>query len=237
MSKWPKQLPVLTSTQERIREDFMKHWHEILPRQYSAIESFNHGYPLRKGKAGIQTGQRVLEIGAGLGEHIAYEDLSQVEYYALELREEMAVSIRARFPQVRTVIGDIQNGLDFPAGYFDRVIAIHVLEHLPDLPRALAEIHRLLSVTGHLDIVIPCEGGLAYTLARRISAQRIFEKRYKVSYDWFVRSEHVNTPAEIILELDRFFRRDSSRYFPLMLPSINMNLVIGLKYSPLSGAR
>jgi ubiquinone/menaquinone biosynthesis C-methylase UbiE len=34
--------------------------------------------------------------------------------------------------------------MPFEDGYFDRVIAIHVLEHLPDLPRALREISRLM---------------------------------------------------------------------------------------------
>ena len=44
-------------------------------------------------------------------------------------------------------------------------------------------------------VVIPCEGGLAYSLARRISAQRIFEKRYGMSYRFFIESEHINVPA------------------------------------------
>ena len=26
----------------------MKHWHEVLPQRYSAIESFNDRYPLRE---------------------------------------------------------------------------------------------------------------------------------------------------------------------------------------------
>ena len=39
----------------------------------------------------------------------------------------------------------------------DRVLAIHVLEHLPDLPRAVAEMHRLCNkATGKLYVVLPC---------------------------------------------------------------------------------
>jgi SAM-dependent methyltransferase len=233
MSAWPKQLPVLTPEQERIRDDFMKHWHEVLPARYGAIESFNHRYPLREWKGAAKENPRVLEIGAGLGEHILYEDLTGVDYYALELREEMAARIRDRFPQVKTAVGDIQRHLDFPDRHFQRIIAIHVLEHLPNLPLALKEIHRLLSPSGRFDVVIPCEGGLAYTMARRISAQRIFEKRYNMSYDWFVKSEHVNRPHEILAELGHYFQLDHSRYFPFILPSIAMNLVIGLRLSPL----
>ena len=47
-------------------------------------------------------------------------------------------------------------------------------------------------------VVIPCEGGLAYSLARRVSAQRIFEKRYGMSYRFFIESEHINVPREIM---------------------------------------
>jgi len=70
-------------------------------------------------------------------------------------------------------------------------------------------------------------------MARRMSAQRIFEKRYKMSYDWFVRSEHVNLPGEILDELDTYFQIDHSRYFPFRIPSVNMNLVLALRLSPL----
>ena len=232
MTRWPKQLPALTPEQANAREDFVKHWHEILPNYYGIVEGFNHRYPLKDWAASTSKRQRILEIGAGLGEHIRYENLSHVDYHALELREEMAVCIRERFPQVKTVVGDIQEKLDFPAHYFDRIVAIHVLEHLPNLPAAVKEIYRVLSPSGRLDVVIPCEGGLAYTLARRISAQRIFEKRYQMSYDWFVRSEHVNLPDEILGELEHCFHRDRSQYFPLRIPSITMNLVIGLRLSP-----
>jgi len=232
MPRWPKQLPVLTPEQACVREDFLKHWHEVLPNRYGAVEAFNHRYPLKDLATSLPERYRVLEIGAGLGEHIEYERLSGVEYHALELREEMADRIRERFPQVKTLTGDIQETLDFSDHYFDRVVAIHVLEHLPDLPAALKEIHRVLSPSGRFDVVIPCEGGLAYTMARRISAQRIFERRYRMPYDWFVRSEHINMPDEIFGELRHHFHQDRSRYFPLRIPWVVANLVIGLRLSP-----
>jgi SAM-dependent methyltransferase len=233
MTTWPKQIPALTEEQARIREDFIKYWHEVLPRNYGAIERFNHVYPTRN-LPQSDGAYRVLEIGAGLGEHIGYEDLRGVEYYALELREEMAAEIRQRFPHVETIVGDIQKPLNFPPHYFHRVVAIHVLEHLPNLRAALEEVHRILHPAGRFDVVIPCEGGMAYTLARRISAQRLFVKRYKMEYEWFVRSEHINVPAEILEELSLYFSKEESRYFPFLVPSVQMNLVIGIRLSSLA---
>jgi len=225
---WPKQIPQLTVEQERIRDDFMRHWHEVLPSRYSVVERFNHGYAVHSEFAGAKT----LEIGAGLGEHLVFEQYQDEDYWAVELRTEMAEAIKRKYPRVHTIVGDCQQRLPVEDASFDRALAIHVLEHLPDLPSAIAELRRVLKDQGRLVVVIPCEGGLAYGLARRISAQRIFERRYKVSYDWFVKSEHINLPREIIAELKEHFEILERRYFPLRLPIITANLVIGLTMRP-----
>ena len=229
---WPKTLPCLTAEQQRISDDFMKYWHEVLPRRYGLVDDFNHRYPVRQA---ARTFQRTLEVGAGLGEHLAYERLTPeqaAQYVALELRPNMAAQIKQRFPQVQTVVGDCQKPLDFPSGSFDRILAVHVLEHLPNLPAAIAEMHRLSTPDGRFHVVIPCEGGWAYSLARRISAQRIFEKRYGQSYDWFIQREHLNRPEEILWELNRYFRVIHRAYFPLRVPWIFCNLCIGLTLEP-----
>lgn len=229
VSKWPKQLPPLSPEQQRIRDEYVAYWHTVLPRRFGAVETFNHGWPA----ALRRRGERTLEIGAGLGEHLEFEPTPESgEYVAVELREPMADEIRQRYPNVEVVTGDCQQRLPFEDGSFDRVMAIHVLEHLPDLPAALSELHRLVRPDGRFVTVIPCEGGLAYSLARRISAQRVFEKRYNMSYDWFIASEHINMPDEIVEECDRYFTLMSRRFFPLRVPIVTANLVIGLEYVP-----
>lgn len=233
--KWPKRLPELSEEQRRIKDDFMKYWHEVLPNRYGVIERFNHGFPARTVEKFLNSTSKIrtLEIGAGLGEHLDWEKLENQAYHCIELRPEMAAEIRKRFPQVEVSADDCQKKTGFKSGSFDRVIAIHVLEHLPDLPRALDEIQRLLRLGGILQVVIPCEGGLSYQLAREISAKRIFQKRYKQSYDWFIQSEHINFPKEILEELEKRFRILGQSYFPLKVPSVNLNLCIGLNFVPL----
>jgi SAM-dependent methyltransferase len=229
-TKWPKQTPELTDEQERIRDDFVEHWHHVLP-SYSAVEKFNHGWPAKYAKPGTRT----LEIGAGLGEHLEYEPAPLPgEYVSNELRGPMADEIRRRYPDVEVVTGDCQERLPADDASFDRVLAIHVLEHLPDLPAALKEIRRVVKPDGRLLAVIPCERGLAYAAARRVSAKRIFQKRYKMSYDWFIASEHLNLPREIMEECDRDFTLVNRRFFPFRVPSVQTNFVIGLEYKPRS---
>jgi ubiquinone/menaquinone biosynthesis C-methylase UbiE len=117
----------------------MRHWHEVLPKRYSVIERFNHGYAARGGVAGGKT----LEIGAGLGEHLAFEQHHE-DYWAVELRGEMAEAIKTKYPRAKTVVGDCQERLPLEDASFDRALAIHVLEHLPDLPSAVAELRSVL---------------------------------------------------------------------------------------------
>lgn len=230
-AQWPKRLPVLTPEQLRIKDEFMLAWHEILPRRYSVLERFNHGYPAGRRPKGAGR-IRTLEIGAGIGGHLAFERLSDQDYHAVELRPEMARRLKETYPQCQVSVGDCQRRLDFADGFFDRVLAIHVLEHLPNLPAALREIRRILKNDGQLCIVIPCEGGLAYGLARAISTRPAFRRRYHQSFDWFIESEHINRPAEIEHELKQLFSVVHRRYFPLAVPLTTVNLCLGLTLAP-----
>lgn len=233
--KWPKILPPLTPEQKRINDDFMAYWHEVLPRQYSIADRFCHQYVLRHPSASFR---RTLEVGAGLGEHLLYEKLTpeqEREYVALDSRQNMIERLKARFPRIRACMGDCQTRLDFPESFFDRILAINVLEHLPDLPRAIEEFHRLCDKqSGFLSVVIPCEGGLAYGLARRLSAQRIFRQRYQCPYELFIGREHINLPWEIYEELDRRFNIIERTFFPIPIPFEFCNLFIGLTLRPKS---
>ncbi|MFZ4816736.1 MAG: class I SAM-dependent methyltransferase, partial [Phototrophicaceae bacterium] len=225
MTVWPKPAPQLTPEQQHIREDFYNYWLTELPKRYSVIEEFNHGYPLRSARTGFS---RTLDIGAGRGEHVGYENLNEQEYVAMDLRPELLSATASRYPQIKTLVGDIHERQPFEDGYFDRILAIHVLEHLPNLPVALDEVRRLLAKGGQFSVLIPCDPGFAYSIARNISAKRMFIQRYHMSYDWFVAAEHINPPHEILAELTQRFQIVHQVYFPLGVPIIPLNLVIGM---------
>lgn len=227
-NRWPKQVPQLTSQEQKIRSDFMRTWLSVYPRDYSVMEKFNHEC-LKTSR--LPSSCRTLEIGAGLGEHLKYENLVIQEYYALEIRDDFIKTIQQRFPGVKAICGDIQQKLNFPDGFFDRIMAIHVLEHLPNLPGALREIRRLIKPQGFCEFVLPCEGSLAYSLAREISAKRLFKKLYpKVSYDIFIKSEHLSTFEEIMVEIKKEgFVVEDAVFFPIPLPVVFCNLAAGLR--------
>lgn len=234
LSKWPKVRPPLTEEQEAVWEDFYSLWHEVLPRRYRVVERFNQRFAKRYQHAGVRT---TLEIGAGMGAHLDYERPSLEEernYHVIELRESLAKHIREKHPLVNVTVADSQSGLPFEDNSFDRCIAVHVLEHLANLPACLSEIRRVLDKQrGQLLAVIPCEGGPVYALARRLSARTIFEEAYDMPYAPFIQREHLNRPYEILAELETDFTVVRRRFYPLpFVPMTTINLCIGLVLRP-----
>jgi len=225
---FPKILPSLTEEQKIIKDDFMEHWLKVLRKKYNIVDNFNHKVVSKNKQKDFLT---TLEIGAGIGEHLNYEDLSENQkrnYFALEKRENVINILKKEHPDINAVHGDAENKLPFEDNFFDRIIAIHVLEHLPNLPAALKESSRVLKETGLLQVVIPCEGSIAYSIARKISAERIFKKKYKMDYNWFIKSEHINKPNEIFEELGKFYKIKKKFYFPIPIPFEFCNLCIGI---------
>ena len=209
----------------------MQHWLEVLPGKFVAFERFSQCYPVVNSTPGFVT---TLEVGAGIGDHLEYESLSPEQrrnYYAVEMRPNVAEKLREANPDINVIVADAQEPLSFEDRFFDRILAVHVLEHLPNLPACIKELHRVCR--GELLVVIPCEGGLAYSLARKISAERIYHKRYGGSYKWLYTREHINLPPEIREELKPYFRIEHREFFPLGVPIATVNLCIGYRLTPL----
>ena len=75
-------------------------------------------------------------------------------------------------------------------------------------------------------------GRARYSLARRLTSKRLFEREFGRDYDWFIRYEHINVPWEIEGELEKRFDVADARYFPLRIPAVSVNLIIGLTMRP-----
>lgn len=88
---------------------------------------------------------KLLEVGPRWAFARRFQRMPGIEYVGLDL-------VR-RGPEV-TVTGDV-TALPMPSGSFDAVICIHVLEHVDDDRRALAELYRVLKPGGWAIITVP----------------------------------------------------------------------------------
>lgn len=220
---WPKPKPQLSDEQEAIVADWSKHFlGSVKTSQFDWISRFDHEFAAKSAMSSLRT----LELGAGTGTHLSYEPLG--DYVALERSPDLAAEIPRR-EHLTTVLNDCEEGLPWRENSFDRVLAIHVLEHLYNLPAAADEVVRVLKPDGLFAVVIPCEGGRIYSTGRRFTTQKRFEKRYGVPYDWIIRFEHCNTAQEVIEVLSTRFQIRRSEFFPFRVRSVDLNIVIGLE--------
>ena len=221
-AKWPKQRPELSQEQRRIMRAWYDYWLPLLNQRFGMVGKFNHNFALRSSNRGLKT----LEIGVGEGRHAELE--ASENYYGIELTP--------GFMQYRTrmVAADAEKGIPFQSNSFDRVLAIHVLEHLANLPAALEEVNRVLRPGGVFSVVIPCEGGIGYSIGRNLSVRPVFEKKFGKNYDWMIAYDHINAAHEVLAELRARFLVTRTTYFPLRVPVVDANLCIGLEMSRLA---
>ena len=121
-AKWPKVIPDLTPEQQRALEEWYVLWLERYNKN-TFLDRFNYGFP---SSLPIAAGCRTLHVGAGVGSHLAHEDLSRQDYHVLELREDFCRKLREMLPQDHVHFGNIEERQSFSDGSFDRVIDVHV---------------------------------------------------------------------------------------------------------------
>jgi ubiquinone/menaquinone biosynthesis C-methylase UbiE len=105
---------------------------------------------------GMTRGTRVLDLGCGRGDHLVLFAEMLKDAHAVtgfDLRQDSldfaAARLKERGWSERAVLrqGDLYR-LPFAAGSFDLVWSSHVFHGLPDLPKAAAAVHRVLSPGG-----------------------------------------------------------------------------------------
>lgn len=98
----------------------------------------------------------VLDCGMGPGRLLSELERRGWSIAGLDVSSEMVALARERLPQSaeRLLLGRLES-VPFPSGSFDAVVATGVLEYVEDVPRALAEVARVLRPGGLFVVSMP----------------------------------------------------------------------------------
>jgi len=102
--------------------------------------------------AGVRPGTRALDLACGTGDIALLSASRGADVVGLDVTPRMIELARVKpptGPPVHWLVGDMTS-LPLPAARFDLVTTGYGLRNVPDLPRALAEIHRVLAPGGTL---------------------------------------------------------------------------------------
>jgi SAM-dependent methyltransferase len=215
LASYPRRRPELP---EAYRQSYVEHYRgnrsggQGLSRIVMRLEAWMHRQVAQGGCEG-----RLLEIGAGNLNHVAYHPRAAV-YDAVEPFRELWQDSPYR-ARVRQIYDNVANMPAEP--YYDAVVSIAVLEHLTDLPAVMAAAALRLREGGSFRAGFPSEGGLAWGLGWRLTTGLEYRLKRGLDYAALMRHEHVNTAAEIAVLLRYFFARVEISRFPL--PSAHLS--------------
>ncbi len=208
--QFPKERPPLPQAYQEIYE---QHYSENREGRSTAssmatkLERWMH----RQVAKDVRNGQSVstLEVGAGTLNHPVYEP--EVRPYDVVEPWDYLLQRSNDLDRVRTVYKDI---CEIPEGTkYDRIISIATLEHILNLPEAVARIGLLLNDGATFRAAIPGEGTVLWKLGQMVSTGLEFRLKYGLDYFVLIRHEHVNSAKEIEQVLHYFFADVKCRVF------------------------
>jgi len=180
-------------------------------------------------------GERVLEVGAGSGHHFSFLKRPVPEYVLTDASDRMLQVAASRYQKEieegRIIISKQDaTRLDYPDESFDRLIATHVLEHIPNPVAVLREWDRVVKKGGLLSIVLPCDPGLLWRFGRCLGPRRNAEK-IGMPYDYVQAADHVNSIFNLVVFIRYHFELVQELWYParVALPDVNLFYVCHIK--------
>lgn len=168
--------------------------------------------------------ERIIELGAGNGEHLPQVRSEYGTYFATDLRLAPLKKL-AGIPNLQIAKIDIEK-IGYPDKYFARTIVSCVLAHVANPIEAISEIHRVTKPSGYITIYLPCEPGILLRLTRKLTT---IPKNKKLGIDdpYF---HHFQEHRNYYLSLNHYIKsefmedRIRTKYYPFQFLTWNFNL-------------
>lgn len=170
------------------------------------------------------SGQRILEIGAGSGEHLEFCDSRFDQYVMVDLSAEPANPLWKSDKRVSWVQGDVCQPM-LLGEKFDRIVSMCVLHHVHDLQGLFTNIKEWLKPSGSFSFFLSSDPGLLNRLNRRVF---ITPRAHRLGFpDYAVLNarEHHNHFWGIREEIHYAFQgfSISARFWPFGLPIASLS--------------
>lgn len=168
----------------------------------------------------------IIEVGAGSGVHLSFVKRPFGKYVLTDGSDDMLALAQAKHHDRANVVFKRENAtrLSFPDSSFDRLIATHVLEHLPDPHLVLREWNRVVRPGGTISLILPSDPGLAWRLGRYFGP-RAHSERIGIPYDYFQAREHINPIFNLTALIDYYFENVYREWWPMRVPIADVNLL------------
>ncbi len=151
-------------------------------------------------------GERVLEIGAGIGNLSRHLAPRRKRYIASDIDSEHLARLQSRLehrPNLEIRRCDVAKAEDFRhlAGQVDTVVCLNVVEHVEDDMAALANLFSALAPGGRAIVLVPYDQGLYGTLDEALGHRRRYSRE-----ELRRKMEQAGFAVEQILEFNRISR-------------------------------
>ena len=168
---------------------------------------------------------RILEIGGGANPHFKIIDLENVNEYWISDNEYLLKETYTKNDE-KLDFKIFNHNAEADSGYseffkknikFNRIIASHVWEHLPNPEEIFLKWINLLDENGRLDIAIPCDPGILFRLGQLVGRKKAM-KNYGMSFkevELMLSREHINS-CQNLLKIVKFYT-DSKYFFKAMI--------------------
>lgn len=173
----------------------------------------------------------ILEIGGGGMPHSYWIDLSQTEQYTvsdiLRIHPQRLAKLREDLPNAIALhLHDFESDRDMNKleGGYSRVIASHVLEHIPTAEQALRKWISLLAEDGVLSIALPCDPGWLWRLGQKVSYNPRQMGLTFEEYDLIMAREHVTSVQRVLKFMRYYFKAIKVHWYPAIIPVADFNL-------------
>ena len=170
--------------------------------------------------------EKVIEVGCGSAEHINHIKHGYDEYHLTDNSEVYTMKLRENLPEKfrnNTVIAT-ENAckLSYDDNTYDRLIATHVMEHLPFPHKVFDEWDRILKPSGVMSILLPCDPGVLWRFGRMIRPGR--KNSNNEDYYYSMALEHINPINNLVAILRKKANKIKEYWWPMNIASIDLNL-------------